>query len=279
MGLTPRAVAAAVALCALAPVGTVSAKPSYTATPGSARSDARFTVTYSGSGTWVTRFHAHPPNPDGKDDTNDAHDTSRQSWAIKYRQPLAVPECGQPSDGSAAPCASLPGVSGASGQTTIAGQVNHKHVDGLYRQLDRKVKCRLRRSPSPRRRLDSTITLRRIPESQSIGIRVSSPLATTVILFPQQCPGQGDSIDRILDFYAMPGFSFAPPWGPDRWFASREVVIPEQIFHSSSKIKVPLADTRAGTPPKDCAVNDPPFERCKTGGSWKGTMTLTRRDG
>jgi hypothetical protein len=261
------------------PASAVAAKSAYTATPGPAQADASFVATYRGAGTWATRFHAHPPNPGGKDDINDARDSSRQSWAIKYKGALAIPECGERPDGSGDPCASLVGVSGASGPTSITGRVNHNHVDGLYRQLDRKVKCRLRKRPSPRRRLDATITLRYIPESQSIGVRASSPLTTTATLFPYQCPQQGDSIDRILDFYAMPGFSFAPPWGPDRWFASREVLIPTRIFHRSSKIGIPLADTRGGRPPKDCAVNDPSFERCKTGGSWKGTLTLTRRKG
>lgn len=278
MALSARSAAAAITLCALLPVpGAAAAKRPFTATPGPAQKNPTFVATYSGGGTWATRFHAHPPNPDGKDDTNDAHDTSRQSWAIKYRHSLTIPECGQPADGGADPCASLTELSGASGPTTIAGRVNHKHVDGPYRQLNRAVKCRLRKSPSPRRRLDTTITTRYIPESQSIGITASSPLKTTAILFPAQCPGQGDSIDRILDFYGTPGFSFAPPWGPDRWFASREVVIPAAIFHRSSKITIQLSDTRAGTPPKHCAVKDPSFERCTTGGSWRGTLTLKAR--
>jgi hypothetical protein len=158
----------------------------------------------------------------------------------------------------------------------MTGRVNHRHVDGLYRQLDRTVKCRLAKTTKTRRQ-EAVIAVRYIPESDSFGLTAMNPIATTVLLFPYQCRKQGDSIDRILDFYATPGFSFAPPYGPDRWFTSRETVIPARAFHRSSKISIRLADTPAGRPPARCAVNDPSFERCKTGGDWKGTLTLRRR--
>ena len=90
-------------------------------------------------------------------------------------------------------------------------------------------------------------------------------------------PCAADSRSLIADFYAFPGFSFDSAYGADRWFASREVVIPAAIFHRSSKITIQLSDTRAGTPPKHCAVKDPSFERCTTGGSWRGTLTLKAR--
>src|SRR5439155_71861 len=152
----------------------------------------------------------------------------------KFRDAVAVPTCGPPSDGSADPCVSLIGPTAASGRTELIGRVNHKHVDGLYPQLDRTVKCRLRARPSPRRRLDASIVLRYIPETQSIGVSATNPIATAVSLFPSQCPKQGDSIDRNLDFYAMPGFSFAEGYGPERWFTSREIVIPADVFHRSA---------------------------------------------
>jgi hypothetical protein len=152
--------------------------------------------------------------------------------------------------------------------------VSHRHVDGLYRQLDRTVKCRLRKSPSPRRRLEVALALRYIPETQSIVVSASDPLSTTLSLFPTQCPKQGDSIDRILDFYAIPGFSFNQSFGPDRWFTSREIVIPSEVFRGSSKISIPLSNTDAGTPPRRCAVENPSFERCKTGGAWSGVLTF-----
>jgi hypothetical protein len=275
----PLPLAAAAALLALALGGAgqaaAASKPPFTTSPGPANPDAHFAVSYSGSGSYKTRFHATPPNQGGKPDTNDAWDSSTQSWNVRFAGRLAVPTCGAPSGGGADPCSSIAGMSGATGPTALAGRVNHKHVDGLYRQLDRTVKCRLSKRPSPKRALDASLLVRYIPESNSIGISASDPLATAVSLFPAQCPKQGEPIDRIQDFYAMPGFSFADSFGPERWFASREVVIPAAVFHRSKTIKIPLRNTLAGAPPKHCAVHDPSFERCTTGGTWRGVLTLS----
>jgi hypothetical protein len=269
--------AVALVLVALSESAAATRAKPYTTTPGPARADATFTARYEGSGSYKTRFHATPPNPGGKPDTNDAWDSSTQAWNIKYRGVVAIPTCAAPSDGGADPCASLAGPTAAGGRTELIGKVHHKHVDGLYRQLDRTVRCRLQKRPSPRQRLDAAILLRYIPETQSIGVTATDPIATAVSLFPSQCPKQGDSIDRILDFYAMPGFSFAGGYGPDRWFRSREVVIPVGVLHRSKRIVIPLGDSPAGTPPRHCALHDPSFERCGTGGSWSGALTLKRR--
>jgi hypothetical protein len=273
------ATALALPLAVTAPGDTSAAatKAPYTATAGPARPDASFTVTYTGAGSYATRFHATPPNPGGKPDTNDARDSSTQAWNIKFLGGIAVPTCGQPPDGSADPCTQIAGPTAARGATEMIGDVNHKHVDGLYRQFDRTVRCRLQERPSKRRQLNAAVVLRYIPETDSIGLSAPDPIATAVSLFPAQCPKQGDSLDRIADFYAMPGFSFAQGYGPERWFASREIVIPEAVFHSSAQIKIPLRDTASGAPPKHCAVRDPSFERCTTGGSWRGVLTLTAK--
>jgi hypothetical protein len=256
------------------PGAAASAKPRFTTVPGPSQANARFTVTYKGGGNFHTVFHATPPNPGHKSDTNDAHDTSTQTWDVKYRGALTVPACGQAADGSGDPCDALAGLTGLRGATKATGRVNHKHVDGIYRQLDRTVTCKLSESPSRHRVLDGSLNVRYIPDSQSIGISASDPVETALSLFPQQCPSQGDSIDRIADFYATPGFSFAQGFGPEVWFASREVVIPVSAFHHSKTIRVPLHDTPAGTPPRKCAVNNPEYERCRTGGAWNGVLTL-----
>jgi hypothetical protein len=250
------------------------AAPGYSTTPGPNRPDAKFAVTYAGKGSYATSFHATPPNPGGKPDTNDAHDSSTQRWDVKFHSKLAVPTCGQPPSFGDDPCAGLAGLSGASGKTNMTGKVNHKHVDGLYKVFDRTVKCTLSKTPSQKRRLEVNLATRYIPETNSIGVSVSDPMATTISLFPMQCPKQGESIDRILDFYATPGFSFANGWGPDRWFASREVIIPSAVFHNSAQIKIPLHLTKNGTPPKHCARPNPSYEKCTTGGAWNGVVAL-----
>jgi hypothetical protein len=286
MPVAPRALKIALAaaavtgalLLALAAAQTDAApKKPYTTTPGPTRENARFVVSYKGAGSYKTRFHATPPNPDGKPDKNDAWDSSKQSWSIKYRGAVRVPTCGPPASGDD-PCNSLTGLTGARGATSLSGHVNHRHIDGLYRVLNRKVKCDMRTRPSKKRLLDASLQIRYIPETRSIGVSATDPIATAVSLFPSQCPKQGDSIDRILDFYAMPGFSFADGYGPERWFTSREVVIPGDVFHRSAKIRIPLHDTAAGRPPKHCALRDPSFERCTTGGAWHGVLTFTTKE-
>jgi hypothetical protein len=242
-----------------------------------AASAATFTVTYRGSGDWATVFRAHPPNPGGADDHNFARDSSRQRWAIAFRRGIEIPACGSPPDGAADPCTQVEGLSGATGPTQMTGRVFHRHDDGLYRQLDRRVTCRLRKRTPARGAVDATLRVRYVPETRSFAITAVDPLRTLVALFPAQCPKQGESIDRIFDFYAMPGFSFADGYGPERWFTSREVTIPAARFEGSSKVAIPLRDTPAATPPRGCARLHPSYERCRTGGSWRGVLTFTKR--
>jgi hypothetical protein len=254
--------------------GTALAAP-YTAVPGPYRAHARFLVTYRGIGFYNTVFHAHPPNPGGADDTNDARDSSAQAWVLRFRRRIAIPPCGTPAGGDSDPCLGLAGLSGAIGATTATGEVRHVHVDGLYRVLDRTVTCRMQQRTSARTAVGASLGLRYLPGSLSVGVTAYNPVASVLTTFPPQCPEQGDSIDRILDFYAAPGFSFAGGYGADRWFTSAEVAVPASVLHRSTKITIPLADTPAGRPPPDCAVMDPSFERCTTGGSWSGVLTLT----
>jgi hypothetical protein len=149
------------------------------------------------------------------------------------------------------------------------------HVDGLYRILDRTVTCRMQGRTTARTAVAAAIGLRYLPGSRAVGVTAYNPVGSVLTAFPAQCPGQGDSIDRIRDFYATPGFSFAGGYGPDRWFTSAEILVPASVLHRSTKIAIPLADTPGAHSPADCAVIDPSFERCATGGSWDGILTLT----
>src|SRR2546423_13227839 len=78
--VTPLTTSAATILVLLSTVWSAAAKPAYTTTPGPNRPDATFVVSYQGDGSYKTTFHATPPNPGSKPDTNDAPDSSKQSW-------------------------------------------------------------------------------------------------------------------------------------------------------------------------------------------------------
>jgi len=274
-------VAARVALASAA-LALVAAPPAaaapYSAVPGSKRTSSSFAVGYAGTGTYRTVFHGEPPNPGGRSDTNDARDSSVQAWDIRFRRALVIPDCSRITLDDRSACAGAEGVDGARGRTSMTGTVDHRHVDGLYRQLDRRVSCRMSRATPPRSGVDAAVALRYLPEHDGFAIQARSPLTTVIDNFPSQCPRQGDSIDRVLDFYAMPGFSFAGEYGPERWFTSAEVVVPAAVLHGSRRIRIPLRNTGAGKPPRNCAVNDPSFERCRTGGKWRGVLTLEVRE-
>jgi hypothetical protein len=77
--------------------------------------------------------------------------------------------------------------------------------------------------------------------------------------------------------YASPGFSFGRLYGADRWFRSRIIAIPADVLHRAAAIHIPLGDTPTGRPPRNCAAHPVWLERCTTGGSWRGTLTLTRK--
>jgi hypothetical protein len=268
---------AALAACLAAPAASGSAAPPakpYTTEPSAYRAHARFVVTYKGTGDWKTDFHATPPNPGGDPDTNDAHDSSTQNWQLRFRRQFVLPPCGAPAGGGPDPCAGVGGLDGAGGATSAVGRIDHTHVDGLYRELDRKVKCQVGKDTEPGRRLDASLRVRYFGSSRAIAVTALNPVVTLLTEMPTACPDQGDSIDRILDNYFSPGFSFDSRYDAYRWFTSRTIVIPASVVHRSSVIRIPLADTPRGTPPKGCAVQNPAYERCTTGGSWSGVLTL-----
>jgi hypothetical protein len=233
-------------------------------------------VSYQGTGRWRTDYRATPTNPGHKSDHNSAHDSSTQSWKLTYRGSVTVPTCGAPPGSEQDPCAALAGPTRARGTTRLTGKVSHRHVDGVFRVLNRTVRCSLRRQT---RHLthDASLGLAYSAERQTIGITASNPLSTALTLFPTACPRQGDSIDRLFDNYFTPGFSFDPRYGADRWFTSRRVEIPAAVWHRSREISLGLADTRAATPPRHCAVADRRREHCTARGAWRGVLTFRRR--
>jgi hypothetical protein len=273
--MRPRAALSLATLAALAPGATAPAAP-YKATPGPFQETARFDVSYEGSGTYRTRFHGTPPNPKKRNDRNDARDASAQSWSLRFPPGVTIPTCSPQAETD--PCPGVHGVTGARGTTLATARIDHTHVDGIYPELDRRIRCRLReRRTAGARPLAASVTVRHDPAAGTFAVGASNPVSTVLEELPAACPRQGDSIDRILDNYAIPGFSFADSYGPDRWFASRAIAIPEAVFHGSTTITIRLADTARGTPPRGCAVPHPSYERCRTGGSWSGVLVFRRR--
>jgi hypothetical protein len=248
------------------PAGTA---PPYTVDPAPYTETPRFVVSYTGAGTYETRYHARPPNPGGARDTNDAHDTSAQTWRLTFDRAVSIPPCGE---AGADPCSALTGLNGARGHSTATARIDHTHVDGLYRQLDATDRCRLRASAS---RTDASLDIRYDPTTKTVKIGARNPISSTLILLRGYCPQRPDGIDRLASNYANPGFSFFLPYGPDRWFRSRTIAIPADVLHRAAAIRIRLADTPTGRPPRNCAAHRAWLERCTTGGSWRGTLTLT----
>lgn len=244
------------------------------AEPGSALA---LTVTYAGHARWATRFHATPPNAGGAPDTNDAHDTSTQHWTLRFRRPLRVPACA----GRRADCpeaAAVRGVSGATGATRATSTIDHRHVDGLYRELDATERCRISAGTRRGARLRARVAVRYHPRLRAFAVVAHIPVGDVLATFPG-CPGHTDGIDRILDTYATPGFSFVTGWGPERWFVSRTAYVPAARLAGARPVRLRLGPALGSIPPADCAVVHPEYERCHTGGAWSGVLTLTPRAG
>lgn len=255
---------ARVASVVLAVVGTAA----LVVTPRAGGAVMRFTVSYTGSGSWHTVYHSEPPNVGGPHDTNDAHDSSTQRWSLRFTQPLVVPSCV-----GAAGCPGLGPLTSAIGATSATGTINHAHVDGLYSFDNALESCHVSAATPARQPLSVTLQARYLPARRAVLLTALTPLAEALLLLPVSCPGQGDPIDGLNDNYFMPGFSFASGWGPDRWFTSAAVV-PLRVLQSTTRITVPLADTAAGTPPADCGPS-PSYVLCHTWGSWQAALTLT----
>ncbi len=155
-----------------------------------------FAVTYSGSGTYGTRYQSEPPNQGGMHDTDTATDSESQRWSLRFTSPLRLPCAG-------APCARVTAFTGAQGATSITAQISHVHLDGLYSQLNASVQCSISSSTPPGAILGAS--LRILAGTRPISITAFDPLGDALLLLPSECPGQGDSIDGLLDNYLGPG--------------------------------------------------------------------------
>jgi hypothetical protein len=191
-------------------------------------------------------------------DTNDAHDSSTQRWNLRFTDELGLRS------------AALDTVTGAEHAT---GVIDHTHIDGLFTADDQSVRCTVSETMPPGLRLQAGL---QVSDERELTLTALSPVVTALELLPGECPGQTDPLDGLFDNYFTPGFSFSPDWGPDRWFTARRVGIPSAVLRRARAIVIRLHETRAGTPPANCAVTFPSYERCSTGGSWSGRLTLRR---
>jgi hypothetical protein len=228
-----------------------------TAVPAAAA--PRFTVSYSGSGRWATSYRSEPSDGGGKHDTNTASDSSTQRWHETFSTRLRV-------GGRATE------LSEARGTSSATGRIDHVHVDGLYTQLNASEHCSVHASTPLTMPLHPTLQLRHT--RHALAVTALNPIDDLLTILPTACPGQGDALDGLADNYFQPGFSFVSRWGSDRWFTSRTVEIPIAKLHRARAISIRLRETRAGTPPRDCAVPDPTWQQCRTGGAWSATLTL-----
>jgi hypothetical protein len=255
----------------------VTASRPYTVVPARYRSVARFAVSYTGSGRWHTVYHSEPPNPGGRHDTNDAHDSSTQKWSLRFTSILTIPSCSA-TRARRERCARLGSLTGATGRTSATGVIDHTHIDGLYQADNASEHCKVAIKTGAGTPPPPSVSVRYLPGSANVSLTALIPVAGALVLLPSECPGQGDSLDGLENNYFTPGFSFASGFGPQRWFTSRSVVIPAATLHRAGRITIRLSDTAHGTPPPHCAVPDPAYERCSTGGSWTGALVLTRKN-
>jgi hypothetical protein len=235
-----------------------TAAGAYTVKRGPYQPAPRFSVSYQGSGSWHTTYHSEPPNPGGMHDTNDAHDSSAQRWKLRFIGVIRLRSAV---------------IDTASGREHATGVIDHTHIDGLFTADDMAAHCAVSETTPPGLHLQAGL---QVSAAHELTLTAMSPVVTALELLPGGCPGQTDSLDGLLDNYFTPGFSFSPDWGSDRWFASRAVSIPRAVLQRARTVTIRLHATRAGTPPANCAVKFPSYERCSTGGSWSGTLTLAR---
>jgi hypothetical protein len=190
---------------------------------------------------------------------------------------LKVPRCASPRKAPPDPCRGIAGPAQARGSTSETGTIDHVHLDGLYTQLNASERCGLNVATPGGALLSSGIDVRYARRRQTISLTAGNPLGDALLAMPQTCPSDTDPIDGFIANYFTPGFSFGGGYGPDRWFTAGTISLPVRLLHRAAKITIRLRNTRAGSPPKGCSVPAPSFQRCSTGGSWRGVLTLTAK--
>ena len=229
----------------------------------------RISVSYAGSGRVATAYHSTPPNPGGGPDHDYARDTSTQAWSYTFTHALSVAgcaaggRCGRPVD-----------LVGATGSEHASGTIDHKHVDGIYRIDNASEHCQVHGTAPRGAALQPVLEVALSQGGRAITVIAENPVEEALLLLPTTCPGQGDSLDGLLNNYFTPGFSFSAAYGPDRWFAAAPVTISLSSLRPGSAMNIKLRQTAAGTPPRNCAVVHPSYEHCTTTGSWSGMLTL-----
>jgi hypothetical protein len=227
----------------------------------------RVFATYSGSGDSRTLYRSHPPNQGGSPDHDYAKDSETQRWSLRFTDPFAAGGCAD------APCL----LTASTGTTAITASIDHVHRDGLYRKLDRAVKCHLSDRTAGGESPGATLQYRWIDGRRRLAVTALDPVATALFTLPTACPSQGgDSVDGLADNYLGPGYSLAAGWGADRWFTSRTVVVAVRALQRAGRVRIALGLTQAGTSPANCATTYP-WQQCVTGGAWSGVLTLDPR--
>jgi hypothetical protein len=195
---------------------------------------------------------------------------------LHFGELLAVASCastGKPLGG----CRDRLALTGASGATRVTGHVDHTHIDGLFPADNVSERCAIAyATPARAKNLAASLHFAFVRRRNAISVTALNPVAAALVGLGSQCPGQGDSIDGLLDNYFTPGFSFAAGFGPDRWFTSASVLVPLGLLHRARLVSLRLGATPAGTPPPHCDV-PARNEQCATGGSWSGVLTLRAR--
>jgi hypothetical protein len=247
-------------------------KPPLEVTPGAPVATPSFAVRYTGTSHVKTRYRSQPPNPGGHADSNRVLDSSHQRWALDFPAGLTLPDCGADPAG----CEGVRGPTVANGKQSSSGRIDHVHVDGLYDDMDSQAHCSVQSKHVRTKGLPVWVEVRHDAAAGAFTVTTHNPLRDALAAMPSRCPKVPDSLDLILDNYFAPGFTLGPGYREDIWYTTAAVSIPDATWRASSRIRLRLGPSAAGTPPANCAPRFA-YEQCRTTSGWSGTLTFTRR--